>query len=802
MVGYSGGTSSKEATTAEKFTYQVIKEAITRMTVNKYELESIKLQSSYDDCDYNTYSRQYVVKVYENGYEELESIGDPTLVETRNEKTTEKKINGTEQYNYETFWYVAEAITYDRIINNSFSYEKYNSSDVENLINPDSNNLISTVEINELSEEISPIIVNQNAEVPSENAPYNTVVRTNRYIQKEGVSYIYEKEWKDKLSVSNSSNEEYDYNTAKNFNTTNDEKYSNIKTNKIIISEDKFVEDNPEGSGLFDRLTKEDTINNLNGMSIIDLMNSNSGIYNEYIRVNSDYSEYQAISRNNLRPAYNQIKNIINILVKRVNSENPEDNTEIEINSYTTGHAVEGAIPFVYGSSLGYDVTDISLQSTTTSTYMSGMDLLRQYIFSHEGIGPAITQNADGADCYTAYDDGAGNITIGHGINLSGNPKYMQQLEAEYGTITVGTLIPVESVETIENEMVKSYYDKVKNGTNGLDLEEYQIHALTSFAYNYQGINFSEFTRYYNDQNYWNQETDNRYEEVYEKYKDNQTAVSQIQAEADLTTGMYEEFFAPVVYSDGELLQGLVRRRKSEYILFSLGYYDTLQRFWSLGGSNLPGIELLNADGTINYDNVKELQLWYEQDLFIDGPTTSLNPQPSSIYKYGDNSEVSTSKSTNLSKAITEEYRMYFNATGSSSSPDYPKVIPINTYFQCTWWAESMAYYFLYSSSGGEISEPIGKGNALGDGAQVASNMSKIYGVPTYRVDELEVGKHYVFSINNHVVYVEAVGNTEIVVSHCGSGTNWFGVSAVSRNSSQINGTYVCMEDILATYGF
>ena len=80
--------------------------------------------------------------------------------------------------------------------------------------------------------------------------------------------------------------------------------------------------------------------------------------------------------------------------------------------------------------------------------------------------------------------------------------------------------------------------------------------------------------------------------------------------------------------------------------------------------------------------------------------------------------------------------------------------------------------------------------------------MAEVYGVPTYRVNELEVGKHYVFSINGHVVYVEAVGNTEIVVSHCGSGTDWYGVSAVSRNSSQVNGTYVCMEDILATYGF
>ena len=778
-----------------KFVYELLKESLSKITVNKYVVESIKFNTSYDQYTTFEYTGTYTVKfkdgdVYLISAPNYQQVGEPVEFVGEEHKISEDIINE------EIFWYVESAETYDAKISNQFNYEKYNNEDVAAIKNPDINNLISSVEINRINgnkitdsipEDIKVQVLNDaltkmfNGEAEDPDGGY-TFTLTSTYTQDIGCTYTYEKEWRDKLTPSKSDNNVYKYDDMVAYNTTEvSEEYKNIETDKKVIDENLFK----NGAIRYKEYEEPDTTV-LYGLSIIDFIDSNEGIYLKYVASkNAAKSEFEGLGRYELKEGYNQIKYILNQLLKK--SEENEQN--------------EGKVlPFVYGSSLGYEVTNISAKSNVVSDYVSGMDLLRQYIFSHEGIGPSVTKNSEGVDCYTAYDDGAGNITIGHGINLTGNPKYMNKLSEKYGNITVGTLIPVEEVENIENEMLKVYYDKAKEGTNGLNLKEYQIHALASFAYNYRDINFSEFTRYYNDPNYWNEETDDRYEEVYEKYKENQTAVSQIQAEANLNNKLYTDFFAPIVHdSDGNLLPGLVRRRKSEFILFSLGYYDNLQRFWSLGGSNLPGIELLNADGSINYDNVKELQIWYEQELF-NGTTAPLNPQPNSIYKDSDN--VTDRQRTSLEQSIKEEYRIYFNATGTYSSSAYPKVIPVNEYFQCTWWAESMAYYFLYSSSGGEINGPIGKGNALGDGGQVASEMAEVYGVPTYKVNELEVGKHYVFSINGHVVYVEAVGNTEIVVSHCGSGTDWYGVSAVSRNSSQINGTYVCMEDILATYGF
>lgn len=815
LVAYST-TSIDDPSTSEKLTYEIIKEAQTKLTVNKYVLQSVKKNTVREEYETISYSGNFTVSV--NPFtREVKVISAPNYQQSgEGIPNNPQEIQvGDSSTSEEIFWYVSEAKTYDAKLNNEFDYTRYNENDVNNLTNPDSNILTATNEINRIvsGSKISSSDIPNNLYdlIDKFNLPngisFESLFSENKtvtlnynigYTVEIGTSYSYEKEWKDKCSPKASNNNTYTYNDLKEYNTKEDETYNKIPTDKEVIDEKDFNAEEP-----YKRYEEEDSTV-LYGLSFIDFLDSNKGTYLKYLASQSAaYSDFVGLSRNNMKEGYRQVKNILNTLADKIEkaNENGAQDSEGNISSINITNSDKKVLPFVYGSSLGYEVTNISIQSNTTSNFVSGMDLLRQYIFSHEGTGPSVTQNADGVDCYTAYADSGGNITIGHGINLTGNPGYMQQLQEEYGTITVGTLIPVEAVETIENEMVKTFYDKVKNGTNGIELEEYQIHALTSFAYNYKDINFSKFTAYFNDPSYWNQEVDNRYEEVYEKYKDNQTAVSQIQSEANLNTGMYKDFFAPIIYDNKKnLLPGLVTRRRSEYILFSLGYYDTLQRFWAAGGTNLAGIELLNADGSINYDNVQSLQLWYEQELFVNGPSAPLNPNPGNIYKTKGNA----AKYAHSINSFNEQYRQFLNATGTYGSPNYPRVIPTNEYFQCTWWAEFMGYYFLYSSSGGEITEPFGKGSNLGNGNMVASNLSRIYGVPTYTVDQLEVGKHYILSSNsiNHVIYIEAVGNTELVVSHCGSAESWYGVSAISRSSSQVRGTYVCMEDLLATYGY
>lgn len=827
MVGYSGGTSSTNATTAEKFTYQIIKEALTKMTVNKYELETLKLQSSYDDCNYNTYVVDYTIRTYDNGYEEIVSQSQPRLDSTRNEKTNETKIDGTEQYTYETFWYVAEALTYDRIINNSFDHEKYSSDDVSNLTNPDSNNLINTVEINELYETIEPMITIDNGDTkkPS-NGKYTDNSHTYKYTQKEGITYVYEKEWKDKLTVDQASNEVYNYNTAKEFNTKNNDNYSNIKTSKTIIEEAKFTQDNPEGNSLFDDLMDEDKRANLYGMSIIDLMNSNSGIYNQYIRRNSASSEYQAISRANLRPAYNQVKNIINVLVNKTNSEDTEENSSYTINSYTTGHAIEGAVPFVYGSSLGYETTDISMFSNNSYNYVSSMDLLRMFIHSFEGDGSTAgggmydenqnkTTDETKAKYYKVYDAKDDVYTVGFGVNINANFNKVKEALAEVGVtinslddIYYGMLLDKAAIDKVSDIKIQDSLDIVASETQGLDLTEYQVHALASRAYVHgttsvsSGASAKPFKQFY--EQYWNQEKDDQYETLYEQYKDNQTAtkeiVSKVNFEHGLFTNCLDIYVSPTFDSQ---YPGYETRQRAEFTLFSTGYYSPLQTFYRKGGASPGDVQLLDSSGNVDVAACLELQMWFEENIFGNNIHAGTNIRPGAG-SHSINLDPSIGKGQWYSAKTLE----YAKKVGGGPHFEYKshsgyKAIGENGLgiFQCTWWAQSRAT--LYLTDNGWTGSYIGDRGALGDGGKVAGNVSDQYGIPL-NTDINNIRANSIASFSNgsgtgHVVYIEAVGNDYYVISHCGSGHTWYGVDIVPKGSSvfyNFKGS-VCMDDLL-----
>ena len=436
MVGYSGNRTSVDSNTSEKFTYQVLKEALSKITLNKYDLETVKYQTTYDDYNLNTYTYKYTVNVYSNGYEEIVSRTTPELKATTNTVTQEKRIDGTTQYIHDIFWYVAEAITYDAEIINNFNYTKYIDSDVEQIKNPDSNTLVSKTEINERYQNIVAEQINSNGGRPKDSngndqAPTSTVERSAEYIQKEGYTYVNEKEWRDKLTPTATDYNFFDYNTAKEYNTTSDEKYSNFETDKKLVEVSKFEESNPSGTSIFDEYAEEDSATKLFGMSIIDLLDSNNGIYGKYLN-GGNVSEYEGIGRNKLKLPYTEVKNILNSLTIKASSED-KNIQNVSFNSYTTGSAVEGALPFVYGQSLGYKVTSLGFNSSA-SIVVSGISLLKEYIRSFEGTGPDITANGEGVECYTAYLDAGGDLTVGYGINITGNPAYKTQLEELMGT--------------------------------------------------------------------------------------------------------------------------------------------------------------------------------------------------------------------------------------------------------------------------------------------------------------------------------------------------------------------------------
>lgn len=116
--------------------------------------------------------------------------------------------------------------------------------------------------------------------------------------------------------------------------------------------------------------------------------------------------------------------------------------------------------------------------------------------------------------------------------------------------------------------------------TVGLDLKEYQIHALVSRAYNcgisgaistQRGTPALNFVNSY--QRYWNEETDNYFE--------------QENANANFNHSLYTQYMSKPVTSDGQYLLGLERRRKSEWTLFQTGYYDVLGKWYAESGDIL-----------------------------------------------------------------------------------------------------------------------------------------------------------------------------------------------------------------------
>ena len=801
MVAQSGGLASQASNTSEKFVYELIQEAMSRMTVHKYVLQGIKLKSFYDDYDKVTYNQNYTVAVYSNGFETVTSEENPVIDSSKTEHVTsaEEKIEGSESYNYETFWYVAEAFVYDRVINNTFRHILYSEDDVNNLRSPDNNTLIETQEINEMEEVISPKNVNSSGGIPKDDkgnneAPKSYETRTYTYVKREGKKYIYEKEWKDKLSTEKSENKAYSYETAKDFNTKADEKYTNMKTDKSIIAEDNFNEKYPSGNSIFDNYTKDSVSLKLYGMSIVDLMNTNYGVFSKYTNRGKDTVE--AITRSEMKSGYNQVKNILNNLSKKSGKE--ED--QMNFNSYTTGQTTE-TLPFVYGSSLGFK--NASSAGTNSSNFISGSNLLKEYLRACEGIGyetdPASTKIVEQGE--EKFYRVAKNGTVGYGVDLSQNPQWKTELEGQMNaTITFGeTLIPVDLVDAIEDRFMNEQLEKVES--KWPDLKTYQKHALVVRMYNWPSID--DFANYYPSK--YNPDTDDLYDTVSEEFKDNPTATNNIKARARKDSILYSEYLStPNTGDNGRV--SLEGRRFSEWCVFSLGYYDKLQRFYTEGGSTPVG-DLVDANDNINIDKVNELQAWYEDNIF----SGAFHADPNGGDFYLD-------RNCKWYSSITESYAKQVhpsqNGVIGGEYYDYDRTLAdhkaVGKYFelgmfQCTWWSNArQAQYLTEMGYQGEIKF------STGDGRYTAGGFHEAYKIPL-NTNYMQIRPHSVVSENGggngHTYFCEAVGKNSqghkcIVISHCGSGHAWHGVDIIDLEGGHpykyypISGS-VCLDDLL-----
>ena len=786
-------SSLKDTSTATEFVYQLLKESLTKMTVHKYVLKSLKYNTAYEEYDTFHYKGTYTAK-YQNGQVYLVSAPNYQLVqEPTHVLTDERKVSG-DTIKEDTYWYVVDAQTYDANIKNEFEHKVYSDEDAANIRNPDSTVLINTTEINNiygdgkitdtLPENLKANVVNSVFTAILEGREEDpgggyTFTFETEYYQDLGTSYTYEKEWKDTATPKVSDNKVFTYDDLVAYNTTKTaDIYKDIPSDKKVIDESEFK----DNSVSLKRLEDEDKTIGLYGMSIIDFMDANENIYLKYVNSKSaDVSKVEGLGRYKLREGYNQIKYIFDQMLKETSSET--------------------LLPFVYGSSLGYDVTSISYMPAYQQA-VSGTDLLRLYIQSHEGNGAGYgggmfdenldpTDDEDAAKYYKVYDAKDGVYTVGYGVNINRHFEKVKNALAEVGTevssiddISYGMYLDKTAIDKVKDMLIDEFVETVKAETNGIELTEYQIHALASRAYVHGTTNVGNdkpFKNYYTQ--YWNQENDDKYDELYEKYKDNQTASKTIRSEIDFTHKLFTECMDIYVsQSFDSQYPGYEVRQKSEFTLFSGGYYDTLQKFWTQGAIAPNGANL-TPNGQIDEAACLSLQQWFEQNWFSGRIAADMDLHSASFSQKVTDIKDADSRGVINPEVLTK----------------YSTPVENNYIFECAWWSCVRANAFLIDNNTGK------KIPGMPDGRKSAKHVADTLGLH-YNTNSAELRPNSVISYDRpgsksgHTAYVEAVTDTHYIISECGSGWYWEGIHILPKDNGSGTYTFVgftCLEDLL-----
>ena len=251
-----------------------------------------------------------------------------------------------------------------------------------------------------------------------------------------------------------------------------------------------------------------------------------------------------------------------------------------------------------------YEIGDFVTISSISST-----SLLVEYIrhFEHSTEPPT---NSDGTK-YIIEEGAAGEPVVGYGVDIQSHINSF--IQAGQPT-TIGEEVDKKFVDSLEEQIRLQMYEDVKNMTEGLNLTEYQLHALTSRAYNcgvkgalvnnYVSGQSMNFVESYNA--YWNQDIDDQFEEQNNN--------------ANFDHRLYTNFMQAPVTADGEYLPGLETRRKSEWILFQTGYYNVLGEWYKDSGAILEMADKLHqAQTSWNYSVGGDLY-WNNIELSINNP--------------------------------------------------------------------------------------------------------------------------------------------------------------------------------------
>ena len=789
----------EEASRKSSFAYQILKHGMSDITVDQYQLKHYTLNTYYLDYDSIKYNDSFNVTISINfdGNSLVEFAGnlgaallprsaaisgisnfttnqltEPEHKNTRwndnKEEDVMKETYISDNSEYENVYYVSTVKAFDVVKKSSYNYIKYSDEDASKRVGSDSettsisdyyvvNNENHKVDLNNLNgNTVNELAANYGAtvsvvseDVDWDNSIYTITYNLNcgEYTIDDGNRYDVQRKWDDSVVPGASSTQVFTEDQLYEFNKNeeNDDDKETIEESVLSKHADiKYYQD----------LVGESRLN------IIDILDSNPKIYSKYLSTGAEKSDYIGLGKEDhlyVKQGYENIKTYFDKIVEN------------------------NRLPFIYGISLGYEV-----ETSATGNYMASSQLLKEYIRKLEGGGE--TTEKDGKLYYTVigvYD----HPTVGYGLDLVKHPEWKQQIMSEMGvnSLEVGDLADVEICDRIEDDFRNSRLETVESQFENLDLKEYQIHALVARMYNYNVDNFEEaYTQYYNP------ETDDKYEQVYEEYKDNTGAVSEISSKADKNSQLYINFMSKPVTAEGEegVVTGLVNRRLSEWVLFSLGYYDRLQKFWTAGGDgNFGGISVIDSSGNVDPDACLQLQVAIQNEVF-GGTLDAGGIIVGNLWHNAANGVTATrADNTDVDNHLNPAYSDFF-----------AKVY----YYQCPWWSRGRASIYLHSVNPDKYNgQSIRDG--LGDGVRLASGVSTAYGIPLY-TDISQLRANSIISYDTgtkagHTAYVEAVGNDYYVISHCGSGKKWHGISIVPKTqsvgSARVVG-FVCMDDLIA----
>ena len=211
-----------------------------------------------------------------------------------------------------------------------------------------------------------------------------------------------------------------------------------------------------------------------------------------------------------------------------------------------------------YKTELDFSSYDTSGFSNVGDSSTSGSSFKQFKKWLHGWEGGSVS--SDGKFYIVESDGSATGSAVGHGVDIG---VHGAELRAAGYSTTIGSKIPVDVVDAIEEKEINGKISAVKSKTNGLNLTEYQIYALVSRAYNcgvagaFTTRNGKDFKAAYNA--YWKQDRDDKY-----GHKES----------VDYNQKLYSEYMKDPQTSGGQYLAGLENRRKSEWVLFQTGWFD------------------------------------------------------------------------------------------------------------------------------------------------------------------------------------------------------------------------------------